>query len=72
MTTKLSRRDFLRMAAASGTAGSFALLGIRPIAAQGDGTEFSLAMVDWSDPVQTAFEEEIIPRFLEREIPARA
>ena len=65
MTTKLSRRDFLRMAAASGTAGSFALLGIRPIAAQGDGTEFSLAMVDWSDPVQTAFEEEIIPRFLE-------
>ncbi len=65
MSEKLSRRDFLKMAAASGSATSLALIGIQPIAAQADGVEFSLAMVDWSDPVQTAFEETIIPRFME-------
>ncbi len=65
MTKQLSRRDFLKFAAASGTAGSFALIGVSPVAAQADGTEYSLAMVDWSDPVQTAFEEVIIPRFIE-------
>ena len=65
MTEKLSRRDFLKLAATSSTAAGFALVGLQPIAAQADGLEFSLAMVDWSDPVQTAFEEEIIPRFIE-------
>ncbi len=65
MTKKLSRRDFLRVAAASAGASSLAVLGVQPIAAQADGVEFSLAMVDWSDPVQTAFEETIIPRFVE-------
>ena len=65
MSKKLSRRDFLRIAATSGTATGIALLGVQPIAAQGDGVEYSLAMVDWSDPVQTAFEETIIPRFEE-------
>ncbi len=65
MSKKLSRRDFLKMAAASGTASSFALIGLSPVAAQDDGSEFALAMVDWSDPVQTAFEEVIIPRYLE-------
>ena len=65
MTTRLSRRDFLRMAAASGTVSGLALIGVRPVVAQGAATEFSLAMVDWSDPVQTAFEEVIIPRFID-------
>ncbi len=65
MSEKLSRRDFLRIAATSGTAASVALIGLRPIAAQADAAQFSLAMVDWSDPVQTAFEETIIPRFVE-------
>ena len=65
MANKLSRRDFLRIAATSGTAASVALIGVRPIAAQADAAQFSLAMVDWSDPVQTAFEETIIPRFIE-------
>ncbi len=65
MANKLSRRDFLRIAATSGTAASVALFGVRPIAAQADAAQFSLAMVDWSDPVQTAFEETIIPRFIE-------
>ena len=53
------------MAAASGTVSGLALIGVRPVAAQGAATEFSLAMVDWSDPVQTAFEEVIIPRFID-------
>ncbi|MCY3979767.1 MAG: sugar ABC transporter substrate-binding protein [Chloroflexi bacterium] len=65
MSENLSRRDFLRIAATSGTAASVALIGVRPIAAQADAAQFSLAMVDWSDPVQTAFEETIIPRFVE-------
>ena len=65
MTARLSRRDFLRMAAASGTVSGLALIGVRPVVAQGAATEFSLAMVDWSDPVQTAFEEVIIPRFID-------
>ncbi len=65
MSNKLSRRDFLKIAATSSTAAGIALLGAQPIAAQADGVEFSLAMVDWSDPVQTAFEETIIPRFIE-------
>ncbi len=65
MAGKLSRRDFLRIAAASSTVASVALIGVRPIAAQADAGKFSLAMVDWSDPVQTAFEETIIPRFME-------
>ena len=65
MAGKLSRRDFLRIAAASSTVASVALIGVRPIAAQADAGQFSLAMVDWSDPVQTAFEETIIPRFME-------
>ncbi|MCY3796990.1 MAG: sugar ABC transporter substrate-binding protein [Chloroflexi bacterium] len=65
MSEKLSRRDFLRIAATSGTAAGVALIGVRPIAAQADAAQFSLAMVDWSDPVQTAFEETIIPRFVE-------
>ncbi len=66
MTKKLSRRDFLRVAAASGTATGFALMGVRPIAAQeAAATDFALAMVDWSDPVQEAFEGVIIPRFIE-------
>ena len=65
MTTRLSRRDFLRMAAASGTVSGLALIGVRPVVAQGAAIEFSLAMVDWSDPVQTAFEEVIIPRFID-------
>jgi multiple sugar transport system substrate-binding protein len=53
------------MAAASGTVSGLALIGVRPVVAQGAATEFSLAMVDWSDPVQTAFEEVIIPRFID-------
>lgn len=65
MANKLSRRDFLRLAASSGAATGFALVGLQPIAAQDDGVEFSLAMVDWSDPVQAAFEETILPRFAE-------
>ena len=65
MSNKPSRRDFLKIVAASSTVTGLSLLGVQPIAAQGDGVEFSLAMVDWSDPVQTAFEEVIIPRFLE-------
>lgn len=65
MNRRLSRRDFLKLAASSGAAASIALVGVQPIAAQGDGVEFSLAMVDWSDPVQTAFEETILPRFAE-------
>ena len=65
MSQRLSRRDFLKIAATSGAATSVAILGVQPIAAQADGVEFSLAMVDWSDPVQTAFEETIIPRFME-------
>lgn len=65
MSNKLSRRDFLKLAASSGAAASVALIGVQPIAAQADGVEFSLAMVDWSDPVQTAFEETILPRFAE-------
>ena len=66
MSRKLSRREFLQMAAASGAASGFALIGVRPIAAQDAlSADFSLAMVDWSDPVQTAFEEVIIPRFIE-------
>ena len=65
MANKLSRRDFLKLAASSGAVASVALVGVQPIAAQDDGVEFSLAMVDWSDPVQTAFEETILPRFAE-------
>lgn len=65
MAKKFSRRDFLKLAASSGAATGFALVGVQPIAAQDDGVEFSLAMVDWSDPVQTAFEETILPRFAE-------
>ena len=65
MSKKLSRRGFLKLAATSGAATGVAVLGIQPIAAQADGVEFSLAMVDWSDPVQTAFEETIVPRFME-------
>ena len=65
MANKLSRRDFLKLAASSSAAAGFALVGVQPIAAQDDGVEFSLAMVDWSDPVQTAFEETILPRFAE-------
>ncbi len=65
MAKKLSRRDFLRMAATTSTAASVALIGLRPVAAQADASQFSLAMVDWSDPVQTAFEETIIPQFME-------
>ena len=65
MSEKLSRRDFLKLAATSAAAGSVAVIGIRPIAAQGDGMEFALAMVDWSDPVQTVFEDVIVPRFVE-------
>ena len=57
MSNKLSRRDFLKLAASSSAAASITLIGVQPIAAQDDGVEFSLAMVDWSDPVQTAFEE---------------
>ena len=65
MRKNLSRRDFLRVAAVSAGASSLTVLGVQPIAAQADGVEYSLAMVDWSDPVQTAFEETIIPRFVE-------
>ena len=65
MAKKFSRRDFLKLAASSGAAASIALVGVQPVAAQDDGVEFSLAMVDWSDPVQTAFEEVILPRFSE-------
>jgi len=65
MSTKLSRREFLKIASITGAATGFTVLGVRPIAAQADGGEFSLAMVDWSDPVQAAFEETIIPRFVE-------
>ena len=65
MSARYSRRDFLKLAAASSAAASATLLGAGSIAAQGDGAELSLAMVDWSDPVQTAFEETIIPRFVE-------
>ena len=65
MSKKLSRRDFLKFAASSSAAASVAVIGIQPIAAQADGVEYSLAMVDWSDPVQTAFEETIVPRFME-------
>ncbi len=65
MNKKLSRRDFLKLAATSSAATGISLLGLQPIAAQADGVEFALAMVDWSDPVQTAFEETIIPRFAE-------
>ena len=65
MSKNLSRRNFLKIAATSSAATGIALLGVQPIAAQADGVEFSLAMVDWSDPVQTAFEETIIPRFIE-------
>ena len=71
MANKLSRRNFLMLAASSGAVGGLALIGVQPIAAQDDGVEFSLAMVDWSDPVQTAFEETILPRFAE-ETPAPA
>lgn len=65
MDRKISRRDFLKLAASSGAVAGVALVGVQPIAAQDDGVEFSLAMVDWSDPVQTAFEEVILPRFAE-------
>lgn len=65
MANKVSRRDFLKLAASSGAVAGLALVGLQPIAAQDDGVEFSLAMVDWSDPVQTAFEETILPRFAE-------
>ena len=65
MNKKLSRRDFLKMAATSAAAGSVAVIGVSPIAAQADAMAFSLAMVDWSDPVQTAFEEVIVPRFVD-------
>ncbi len=65
MSEKISRRNFLKVAAASGTAAGVALIGVSPVAAQADGAELSLAMVDWSDPVQTAFEETIVPRFIE-------
>ncbi len=65
MSKQLSRRDFLRIAATSAAAGSLGALGVQSVAAQADAGAFSLAMVDWSDPVQTAFEETIIPRFLE-------
>lgn len=65
MNKQLSRRDFLKIAAVSGSASSLALVGLSPVAAQEDGTEYALAMVDWSDPVQSAFEDVIIPRFME-------
>lgn len=65
MSKTFSRRDFLKIAATSSAAAGVGLLGVQPIAAQADGVEFSLAMVDWSDPVQTAFEETIVPRFME-------
>ena len=45
MANKLSRRDFLRLAASSSAAAGIAFVGVQPIAAQGDGVEFSLAMV---------------------------
>ena len=64
-SAKLSRRDFLRVAAASGTVTSFALMGVRPIAAQPAPTEFSLAIVTWNEPVQQVFDDVIIPGFLE-------
>jgi len=65
MGTKLSRRELLKIASITGAATGFTVLGVQPIAAQADSGEFSLAMVDWSDPVQAAFEETIIPRFVE-------
>ena len=65
MSKQLSRRDFLRIAATSAAVGSMGALGVQSVAAQADAGAYSLAMVDWSDPVQTAFEEVIIPRFLE-------
>ena len=63
---KLSRRDFLKALAASGGVIGIASVGFAPVAAQdAEAFDFTLAMVDWSDPVQQAFEEEIIPAFLE-------
>ena len=67
MSSKLSRREFLKVASVAGAATGITVLGVQPIAAQADGGEFSLAMVDWSDPVQTAFEETIIPALHRRE-----
>ena len=65
MNMQLSRRDFLRIAASGAAVASVGALGVPTVAAQADAGAFSLAMVDWSDPVQTAFEETIIPQFLE-------
>lgn len=65
MAKKLSRRDFLRVAAVSSAATGLVLSGL-PVAAQDkEAYDFALAMVDWSDPVQEAFDSVIIPAFIE-------
>ena len=63
---RLSRREFLKAAAVSGGLASLAATRLGPVFAQDKSAyDFTLAMVDWSDPVQQAFNEVIIPRFIE-------
>jgi ABC-type glycerol-3-phosphate transport system substrate-binding protein len=66
MAKQLSRRDFLRATAVSGAAAGLTLSGLGPVVAQNKSAyDFSLAMVDYSDPVREAFDNVIIPRFIE-------
>lgn len=68
MAKQLSRRDFLRAAAVSSTAVGLNLSGVgpMPVFAQDKAAfDFTLAMVDYSDPVREAFDNVIIPAFIE-------
>ena len=66
MATKLSRRDFLRLSAASSAMAGLSISGLSTVYAQDKPAyDFALAMVDYSDPVRSAFDEVIIPRFIE-------
>lgn len=66
MARRFSRRDFLKTLGASSAAAGLYLSGLKPVYAQDKPAyDFTLAMVDYSDPVREAFESVIIPQFIE-------
>ncbi len=65
MAKRLSRRDFLKMAATGAAA-----VGVTPALAayapnSQDAIDFQLSMVDYSDPVQDAFNDVLVPAFMD-------
>lgn len=73
---KLSRRDFLKRISTSGAAIAAAYAGVditkakdwtrvRSKSARQDAYEFTMTIVDYSDPVREAFDNVIVPLFLE-------